>query len=47
MVSRTIELWKLKNNEKEKILIVLNNKFDFLFKQLNIVNTKSEVEKYI
>jgi fructose/tagatose bisphosphate aldolase len=41
------ELWSLKKEEKEKILIVLNNKFNFLFKQLNIVDTKSKVEKYI
>ena len=41
------ELWDLKDQEKNKILDSLNEQFQFIFKQLNIQDTKQESLKYI
>ena len=41
------ELWDLKSQEKNKILDSLNKQFQFIFKQLNIQDTKQESLKYI
>ena len=41
------DLWNLSVKDKEKILSILKNKFSLLFRQLNITNSKTKVEKYI
>ncbi len=41
------EIWRLPQLTRDAIALELENKFDFLFKQLNIVNKRSLVDKYV
>ena len=41
------EIWRLPQQTRDAIALELENKFDFLFKQLNIVNKRSLVDKYV
>jgi len=41
------ELWDLKDSDKNKIFIELRNKIEFLFKHLNLFDTKSKFLEYI
>jgi len=41
------EIWRLPQLTRDAIALELENKFDFLFKQLNIVNKRGLVDKYV